>query len=378
MPAMAGGGLGSAAAHHGSSGGGGRSLSAHSHGSHGDHSPREGSSLSGIPRSLSTGTGMAASPLPSPPHSSSLSSVGGGGGGGGGASGAASAGAHSPTASPVHGGGSGGAIPAFHGHHGYGHGHGHGLGGFPSGPGGGGPGGGSIASSLREALAHQRRFASAPISEVLEMSTHLTPTAFRPLPERAPLIYATQTLSEGAHAVPIVNTSGTIVRMLTQADIIRFLAAHLDELGPMATMTLADLGITGHPENLVIARFSDKAMDVLTMMRAKRAPAAPVVDSYGAMAANISFSDVKAIARKANFNALQLPLAAFFAAIDKGGTAVMSPSIYVKAGSIFSSVLLTMAATKIHQLYFVDDALHPVGTIRTADLLKLFVATGDA
>lgn len=211
------------------------------------------------------------------------------------------------------------------------------------------------------------------------MHSHLTPTAFRPLPERAPLIYATQTLSEGVHAVPIVDTAGTIIRVLTQADIIRFLAQHLDELGPMATSTLSDLGVTGHPENLVIARFSDKAMDVLTQMRAKRAPAAPVVDSYGAMCANISFSDVKAIGRKANFSALQLPLQAFFHAIDKDkGTEVMSPSIYVKANTLFSSVLLTMAATKIHQLYFVDDALHPVGTIRIADLLKLFVQTQDS
>jgi hypothetical protein len=47
-----------------------------------------------------------------------------------------------------------------------------------------------------------------------------------------------QTLSEGAHAVPVVDSGGKIVRMLTQADVIRFLAAHLDELGPMAAMSV--------------------------------------------------------------------------------------------------------------------------------------------
>jgi hypothetical protein len=48
---------------------------------------------------------------------------------------------------------------------------------------------------LRETLAHQRRFATAPISEVLEMSNPLNPTAFKPLPEKAPLIYAAQVRS---------------------------------------------------------------------------------------------------------------------------------------------------------------------------------------
>ena len=36
---------------------------------------------------------------------------------------------------------------------------------------------------------------------------------------------------------------------------------------------------------------------------------------------------------------------------------VMNPSIYVKGSTRFESMVLTLAATKIHQLYFVDEAL---------------------
>ena len=42
----------------------------------------------------------------------------------------------------------------------------------------------------------------------------------------------------GVHAVAIVNADGSIRRMLTQADVVRFLAAHVDELGPLATATV--------------------------------------------------------------------------------------------------------------------------------------------
>lgn len=72
-------------------------------------------------------------------------------------------------------------------------------------------------ASLRETLAHQRRFASAAVSEVLEMRQHISPIAFSPLPSGAPLIYAVHVLAGGAHAVPIIDSgSGRILRMLTQ------------------------------------------------------------------------------------------------------------------------------------------------------------------
>lgn len=175
------------------------------------------------------------------------------------------------------------------------------------------------SGGLRETLAHQKRFALACITEVLDMASHLYPTTFKPLPAGCPLIYPAQVLAEGVHAVPIVDAAGRITRMVTQADIIRFVAAHLDEMGPLASLTISELGLAGYgASDLVIAHFDDKAFDVLTSMRSKRSAAAPVVDAYGAMVANLSLSDVKAIAKKANFSVLQLPLQQFFTAIDKG------------------------------------------------------------
>jgi CBS-domain-containing membrane protein len=52
----------------------------------------------------------------------------------------------------------------------------------------------------------------------------------------------------------------------------------------------------------------------------------------------------------------------------------MSPSIYVRASTQFQSLVLTLAATRIHQLYFVDDLLHPVGSVKIGDVLKLLIA----
>lgn len=122
--------------------------------------------------------------------------------------------------------------------------------------------------------------------------------------------------------------------------------------------------------HLVVARFSDRAFDILQAMRAHGAPAAPVVNAYGAIVCNISFSDVKAVARRANFAALQMPIAAFLNATDKPVEAI-NPSIYVKATTQLQSMVLTLAATKIHQLYCIDDSLRPVGCVRISDILRV-------
>ena len=61
------------------------------------------------------------------------------------------------------------------------------------------------------------------------------------LPSSAPSFSApgsTQLLAEGSHAVPVLDAAGTIVRMVTQADIIRYLGAHLDELGSLGSLTV--------------------------------------------------------------------------------------------------------------------------------------------
>jgi hypothetical protein len=60
-------------------------------------------------------------------------------------------------------------------------------------------------------------------------------------------------------------------------------------------LQVGELGLGGHTASLVIARFTDRAFDVLQQLRFKHSPAAPVVDIYGAMAANLSLSDVKVI-----------------------------------------------------------------------------------
>lgn len=198
-------------------------------------------------------------------------------------------------------------------------------------------------------------------------------TAFRQLPAGCPAVFAAHVLAAGAHAVPVVNAEGVLVRVVTQADIIRFLAAGLEHMPTSRTLTLADLGLdTAGAERLVVARFDERAIDVFRRMRRSGSSAVPVLDEYGSMSANLSMTDAKAAAKHASIGMLQLPLHAFFRAMASTSD-IRSPSIYCRGADALHRCILTLAATRIHQVYFVDSTVRPTGVLRVSDVLRVLL-----
>lgn len=198
---------------------------------------------------------------------------------------------------------------------------------------------------------------------------------FLSVPQGSPLLFACRLLCRGVHAVPVVNAEGKIHRIVTVADIIRFLATRIQLLGDLAHKTVAELRLGSGAENsgLVVAKLNEKAMDVMQRIREAGSSAAPVVDEYGSMVTNLSVSDAKTIARRNHFDALQLPLSQFFVEIDKPMNTV-NPSIYTRPNSTLASVLLTLASTRIHQVCMLckktkEIVLLVEGVLVTFDLL---------
>ena len=198
-------------------------------------------------------------------------------------------------------------------------------------------------------------------------------TAFRQLPAGCPAVYAAHVLAAGAHAVPVVDADGNLVRVVTQADIIRFLASGLDTLPTTRTLTLSDLGLdTAGAERLVVARFDERAIDVFRRMRRAGSSAVPVLDRYGSMSANLSMTDAKAVAKHASIGLLRLPLHAFFREIASARD-IRSPSIYCRGADPLHRCIMTLAATRIHQVYFVDATVRPTGVLRVSDVLRVLL-----
>jgi CBS-domain-containing membrane protein len=198
----------------------------------------------------------------------------------------------------------------------------------------------------------------------------LSRSTFRQLPAGCPAVYAAHVLAAGAHAVPIVDLDGAIVRVVTQADVVRFLAANMDAVPAAHGLSLGDLGLdTSGRARLVVAKFDERVMDVFQRMRHSNSGAVPVVDSTGCMTANLSMTDAKAVAKQASIRLLELPVSAFLTEISTA-TDIKSPSIYCRPTDTLSSCITTLAATRIHQVYFVDEAARPTAVLRVSDVLR--------
>eukprot|EP01104_Vermistella_antarctica_P007560 TRINITY_DN1853_c0_g2_i2.p1 TRINITY_DN1853_c0_g2~~TRINITY_DN1853_c0_g2_i2.p1 ORF type:complete len:347 (+),score=65.44 TRINITY_DN1853_c0_g2_i2:58-1041(+) len=92
------------------------------------------------------------------------------------------------------------------------------------------------------------------------------------------------------HRVTVFDMHGFVKGLISQSDIVRYLARHIGELGSIASTPLSELGITRSPVVTVLS--TQTAMDALHVMHAKNVPAVAVVDGDGVLLANFSASDL--------------------------------------------------------------------------------------
>ena len=103
-----------------------------------------------------------------------------------------------------------------------------------------------------------------------------------------------------------------VKHIVSQTDVVRFLHAHVDALGPSADATLEDLGLLklAHPP-VTVDPHVPTLLALDTMLGAKIS-GAPVVTSGGELVASISLSDLRGLGAQ-HWGALALPVAEFLA-----------------------------------------------------------------
>ena len=118
-----------------------------------------------------------------------------------------------------------------------------------------------------------------------------------------------QSLAKGHHAVHVVDPGGAIARTITQNDVVRLLASRPELLGPLGAATVGDLKLWCS-DVMTSSGLGDKAVDTLRLMKEHNVGTVPIIDTYGAMVAELSAVDIKLVAKQSNFGALQLPVSA--------------------------------------------------------------------
>ncbi|KAF9970273.1 hypothetical protein BGZ73_007036 [Actinomortierella ambigua] len=171
-------------------------------------------------------------------------------------------------------------------------------------------------------------------------------------------------------------------RLLSQTDVVRYLLANNHELGAILDIN-ADQ-IAGHAlkyqeeidpdsidqlkRNPITITIQDQALKALQLMASSHASSIAVVDSTGALVAEMSAADLRGI-NPDRFKDLTKPVMVFLKSSKDSLRRPLSCRPRFSLGQIMSGVVRTHS----HRSWLVDDEDRPVGCISLSDILSVFL-----
>jgi len=200
---------------------------------------------------------------------------------------------------------------------------------------------------------------------------------FAAVSTRDKLLKVLQLLStKELHRVPIQDENGKLIAVISQSNIIEFLADIIDRDPQVMQMSIMELNLGHSPVFSALA--TAPASVAFELMDKKQVFGLAVVDDKGVLVANISASDIKLFLRSPSFEILSHPLIEFLAAIRRKELRTRVPAAMVAADATLSSVVGKLAATKMHRLFVCDSEKHPTLVITLTDVLAVLLSSARA
>jgi CBS domain-containing protein len=112
------------------------------------------------------------------------------------------------------------------------------------------------------------------------------------------------------HRMGIFSNNGEIISIVSQSDVVRFLAANEGMFWSVASQTLEELGLAKVNSKITTLLPSMLAIDAIGYLLDEHISGAPIVDDSGKPIAHFSFSDLRGITRE-HLGVLALPLGEF-------------------------------------------------------------------
>ena len=169
----------------------------------------------------------------------------------------------------------------------------------------------------------------------------------------------------------LCSVSPQSMSIVTHMDIIRFLHARVDELGPLADASVEALSLAGPDLFVFFVSAQLSALRMLVELDEHNLSAAGVVNDAGQLVANVSVTDLRDV-QVDKMGILALPVLEFLSV--QAGCRRPRVAVTVQPSDPLRSVLERMVADDVHHVYVVtpDAARRPVAIITPADILYLF------
>jgi len=221
-------------------------------------------------------------------------------------------------------------------------------------------------------------FAATPVKEVLAVATQEHPyeKEIKPVKRETLLLDVIDMFYMGLHRIAVVDDKNHIFNLISQTDVLAYLAQNIHLIREKAGHTLKEFKL-GVFEGLVSVKEDDSMIKVLMTLYGKRISAVPIVDGNGKLIATFSTSDLKGM-NKDNFVDLLLPVKEFLTKRIKDSPEPLANErvfypFTVTLDTTLPDAICRMVATRVHRLWCVDDVGRVIGVVSMTDVMKVFL-----
>jgi len=198
---------------------------------------------------------------------------------------------------------------------------------------------------------------------------------FVPIPKGKPLVEALEVMTHDypqLHRLPVVDSDGKLIGILSQSRIVRFLGEHVSkfDFGSLS-IKRTNLGL----QTVIAVNENEKVTKALEVIKEKKVSAVAIVDDAGVLVGNFSATDLKLLGYGSDVTAVARPdqtLKNFVAKVRKSLGETKYP-VYVERLATTAAVIKEFTKTNVHRIYVVDDQKKPVGVISLVDIIELFI-----
>lgn len=189
-----------------------------------------------------------------------------------------------------------------------------------------------------------------------------------PVDQRAPVTSAIELMTRWrVHRVPVVDTDGELLTIVTQSHIARLIYKWLARFEQLADSTVEQRKL-GYSEVATVQQ-DEPAVNAFRRIHERAVSAVGVVDAEGKLVGNVSASDLKVIGYDGRLlSHLFVPVSEFVKITRPEGVG----PITVTPRSTFGQVLDKLVSNRIHRVYVIDDDNKPVGVVSLLEILQAF------
>jgi len=184
--------------------------------------------------------------------------------------------------------------------------------------------------------------------------------------------------STGTHRVPILssdennNQVADVTNILTQVDVITFLARNIQSLGANRKKTLKELHV--QTKKVVSVEISTTTFDAFKVMTENKFTAVPIVNYDGTVFSNLSAKDIKEVKPEDLLLWMGKPTIEFIQMIRSKQINVSFPIFSCHLHNTLEEVVMKLSVLRVHRLYITDEHNHLIGVLSLGDLFKLLTS----